>query len=186
MEHPTVQAVAKIDVDVQQLLEDAENIISSSQRPTSRRTKLFLAHNQDVALDQFDSSPEGLRLMKMVLDEASETEDDPPSDTNLWYRRVISDRPMPNPWIDRKSRDYSPYHSMMMQLSLPSPPQMSEHSDNWDRTITSKLKVWFSQQMAALKRMGFSDEDVILQALTESKGDVQIAAKLLLNRFFCD
>jgi hypothetical protein len=187
MEHPSVQSMAKIDIDVQQLLEDAESIVSSSQRPQSRRHKLFLARNQDLALDQFDASPEGLHVMKTILDEANDDEfmRIPPAPTALKYRSTVSDKALPNPWSVRKNKAISPFASA--SLSLPSGSFRSIGTETFDELegwMMPRLKTRFSQQLAALKKMGFSDDDVILQALSEAKGDVQMAAKLLINMFF--
>ena len=44
------------------------------------------------------------------------------------------------------------------------------------------LKVKFADQINALKDMGFTDEEIILQALRETGGNVRKAEQLLRNR----
>ncbi|KAK8887273.1 hypothetical protein M9Y10_038311 [Tritrichomonas musculus] len=61
--------------------------------------------------------------------------------------------------------------------------QLNKISSCNNANIAISLKSKFAEQMTALKKMGFNDENIILQALNETNGNVQLAAQLLRNKF---
>lgn len=70
---PTVQSFSRINEDAKQLLKDAQNIIANSERPMSQKTKYFIAKSKDFVFDQFDSTPEGFRILQSLVNEDSES-----------------------------------------------------------------------------------------------------------------
>lgn len=72
MEHPVIQSFARINPDVKQIFADAKEIIANTERPTSRKTKDFIARSKDMVFDQFDQSPDGLRILQSFLEESEE------------------------------------------------------------------------------------------------------------------
>lgn len=72
MEHPIIQSFARINPDVKQIFADAKEIIANTERPTSRKTKDFIARSKDMVFDQFDQSPDGLRILQSFLEESEE------------------------------------------------------------------------------------------------------------------
>ena len=54
----------------------------------------------------------------------------------------------------------------------------------FDDDINQSLCQKFASQIEILKKMGFDDERNILEALGETNGNVQKAAKILQNKFY--
>lgn len=188
IEEPFVRGVARIDPDVQQLLEGAEDALYLSRRPVSRRTRDFVARSHDIIMDQFDACPEGLRIMKGIIDAEDDDDDSEPIPTELNYRSKINDRPLPNPWSrDRLGigrRSILKDSALRMSMPIPRKELSAARKVTFEGRTNTQLKSKFSQQLAALKNMGFNDEKVILEALSETNGNVQLAAKLLRDNFF--
>jgi hypothetical protein len=161
---PGIEALSRIDTTVKDAIDDAWTLISTTPRPVSRRTRAILARGQDLQLDQFDSSPDGMRILQSALAECSDDGEigAPPVVEPMRVRPSLrpSDRPLPNPWSDRK-RD-RPLYASGLRLSFGNSPGFE-----------------FSRELEMLKEMGFSDEGRILQALSEAKGNVLLAAQLL-------
>jgi hypothetical protein len=183
LKNPTVQASARIDPDIRQLLEDAEETISTAQRPTSARSNVCLARSRDRALDTYDS----ISSMKSFLEDESDS-DDEPQQTNLRYRRRISNQPLPTTFSSPKNK-YSVFHASGLSLSQPVSiariPDSSGGRDSFGDRDCELEKAMFPRQLAALKKMGFSDDEVILDALVQTNGNVQMAAKLLERKEIC-
>ena len=189
IDEPFVRGVARIDSDVRQLLEGAEDALYLSRRPVSRKTKDFVARSHDIIMDQFDACPEGLRIMKGLIDADEDEYDSEPQVTELNYRSKISERPLPNPWgrdrvgIGRRSI----LKDSALRMSMPIPRREfapKQKTVTFEGRTNTQLKSKFSQQLAALKNMGFHDEKVMLEALSETNGNVQLAAKLLRDNSF--
>jgi hypothetical protein len=184
----TVQASARIDSDVKQLIVDAQETLSSAKRPTSRRMKLFLAQGQDRALDGYDSQGDGLRAMKSMIGDQFNEEEEEPQRTNRRYRKRISNQALPSTWSPQRRDKYSVFHASALRLSLPVSVNLpADQATPKKVTFESPAgqKSRFLKQLVALKDMGFDDETIILEALTQANGNVQLAAKLLQNRRPC-
>jgi hypothetical protein len=179
--NPTLQSTARIDPHTQQLLLDAEETVSTAQRPTSRRTAAFRARVQDLTFDTYDTSLDGMRVLQSML----ESDDDEPETvetTNTRYRKRLAHCPLPNPWVTKDRGKSSVLRTSALRLSC-LPAGIADGHRHFVKSPTVKSR--FSKQVAALKNMGFDDEIGILEALAETNGNVQLAAKLLQNQEPC-
>jgi hypothetical protein len=187
MENPTVQALSRINDDVQRLLDDAAEILQITERPISWKTVDFVARAQDMLLDQAEACPDKYRVLQAVLDDRAETEEEElPEITRLDYLGGISEQPLPNPWAQPSSRNIFVNSGLRVSVGSGSYGRKERGAGtSRDATVSfsSGVKSGFSQQVATLKNMGFSDEKIILQALREANGNVQLAVKLLRNKF---
>jgi hypothetical protein len=187
LKNRTVRASARIDPDISDLLEDAEETLATSERPQSGRMKKCLAQVRDQALDTYDCSISGLNAMKALIDDDSDQPEEPQR-TNLRYKKTISNQPLPTPWSTPKSK-YSVFQTSALGLSQPttlrSSAELSARHVSFDSRGCGTEKGKFAQQLAALKNMGFNDEEIILEALVQTNGNVQLAAKLLGNSEMC-
>jgi hypothetical protein len=174
----TLQASARIDPHTKQILLDAEETISTAQRPISRRTRASHARGQDLVLDSYDSSPDGFRTLQSMLEPDPEPIDDA-NRTKTRFRKRIGNHPLPNPWVESRNNRYSVFHSSGLRISF----RPSIGTPTAARSPIARSR--FSKQVAVLKNMGFDDETDILEALAEANGNVQLAAKLLQNHEPC-
>jgi hypothetical protein len=184
--NPTVQAQARLDPHVKQLLIDAHEALSLSERPSSRRTEQFVARAQDMIFHPYEISPKGYRAMKATLDtdEPVGEEEDGLSPTTIQYRKRISNQPLPNAWV---AKDRPCYNSALMLL-MPTKSSMNSvgtRRSTFECRISPRSRTRLAQGVEVLKKMGFGDETVILEALVETNGNVQLAAQLL-QRHACD
>ena len=215
MKDPRVIAFSRINPDVEQLFSDAQEIIDFTERPPSRKTLDFIAKSKDAMFDQFDQSPDGLRILQSYLEESDESVEysDNDSDeydefdsfwdgtlnqkTNINYSRVLQSKPLPDPWSKNKRKN-NILQNTALRLSVPVPSflyQMNQDvkrlDDNFslrktptfDVNYSLNLKSKFSAEMALLKNKGFNDEKKILQALSETNGNVQQAEQILKHNF---
>jgi hypothetical protein len=162
---PLVQSLARIDNSVENVLKKAEATLKNTRRPSSRRMRAFRAKVQDSFLDQIDASPDGFRILPLLLENDESEEHDPPEATRLRPARKPCERPLPNPW---GKSDRGVLYSSAVRMSVGS-------------SAVSARARWL-KEVALLKGMGFSDEDHILEALCETNGNVQLAAQLLQGR----
>jgi hypothetical protein len=180
LEDPTVRARSKIDPRLRENLEKAEELITKAERPVSRRTQDFEARNQDVLLDQFDSTPEGFSMMRALVENSSESDDEEqPEPTRVKFVRRISERPLPNPWASKSGRVLCNAGMRVSVGSMTCEPRSSRRV-TFENRAPSRGR--YSEALEVLKAMGFKDEDVILQALREADGNIQRAAQLLQRR----
>ena len=201
MNNPIVQSFARINSDVQQLFSDAREVIANTERPVSRKTRQFIAKSKDTILDQFDSTPEGFRLIQSLVEESEESDSDgplPKPKTNLRYNKKISNKPLPNPWENTSARKRSVFQNAALRLSVPAAslifPENSitirpeenlplMKTPTFENNFSLGLKSKYAEQIKALRKMGFKDENIILQALSETNGNVQLAAQILKQKF---
>jgi hypothetical protein len=184
--NPSVQSQARIDPNAQQLLIRARQTIIHSQRPISRRTTAFLARAQDLALYGCEASGKGLRPAKSLIDDGDTLvteEDSVLSVTNLQYRKRISSQPLPNAWIFKERISDSRLKAEGTEETWLSTP--SDLPSAVDGGLSAESSQEFSHEVEALKGMGFDDEIIILDALAETNGNVQLAAQLL-GSYECD
>ncbi|OHS95976.1 Ubiquitin family protein [Tritrichomonas foetus] len=200
LENPSVQSFSRINPDIEQLFLDAKEIIAHTERPISSKSKYFLAKAKDQVYDQFDQSPDGLRILQSFMEETEAYEDEFSNNqyskylTNIHYKKSISSQPLPDPWNNRR-RKKSIFHNTALRLSSPSPalffkeiPRTEENLPlikvpTFESSFSFKLKSKFADQVAVLKKKGFNDENIILQALSETDGNIQLAEQLLRSKF---
>jgi ubiquitin-like protein Nedd8 len=176
---PTLLANARIDPDIRHLLVDAVETVSTAQRPTSARTKLLEARGRDQTLDSSDHSIIGLNAL--LEDDDSETQAEP-EHTNLRYRKRISNKPLPTTWSSPPSK-YSIFHTTALSLSHPvSVARPADSTPRHESFTFEPSTSQFAQQLAILNRMGFTDDDLVLEALTETNGNIQLAVQLLRDK----
>ncbi|OHT09862.1 Ubiquitin family protein [Tritrichomonas foetus] len=191
LEHPVLKSAARINPEIQQILDDAAQAVKSSERPLSEKTLQFVAQSQDMTFAQFEATPDGYRLLQSVMDEepAPTTSSRASGYTNIVYVPKISEKALPNCWKKKKNVFQNTALSLTPRFSfyerqLDAPPTTWEAANGRrgkDNTI-SALKEKFADQLTALKNMGFTDEEGILQALRETGGNVQKAEQLLRKR----
>jgi hypothetical protein len=183
----TVRASARIDPEVKQLLEEAEETINNAKRPISRRMHDFLARLQDCNVDPCDLS--GDDLDTVVNDELDKEDDDAPP-TNIRYRKHVSNQPLPLTWTGQQRTGKSVFHRSAMRLSFaavaPAPgDSITSRKATFDSGGCTSARSRFSRQLAVLRNMGFHDERVMLDALSQTNGNVQLAARLIQNKEHC-
>ena len=191
LEHPVLKAAARINPEIQQMMDDASQAVKNSERPLSEKTLRFVAQSQDLTFAQFEATPDGYRLLQSVMDEES-----PPSSasdkyydgsrgssyTNIVYTPKISERALPNCWKKKKNVFQNTAISLTPRFSYFE--RTFEASPTWDSRPRNKelLREKYVNQINLLKSMGFTDEEVILQALRETGGNVQKAEQLLRKK----
>lgn len=199
LDHPVLKSTARINPEVQQIIDDATQAVKTTERPLSEKTIQYMAQSQDLTYAQFEATPDGYRLLKSVMEEeANQVSDSDSRDygyTNVNYTPKLSEKSLPNCWKKKKNvfqntalsltprnfknlnHTYSNYYKRQGET-----PQ-----DTWETQTQKKdskimLKEKFAVQIKSLKEMGFTDEEIILQALRETGGNVQKAEQLLRNR----
>lgn len=198
LKNPILKSASRINPEIQQILDDAEQTVKNSERPLSEKTIQFVAKNQDIAMAQFEASPDGYRILQSVMEEEQiEDEGTIPEYTNIQYPKRLNDRPLPNCW--KKDSVFQMAAKNISNYQYSTPTYIDYHQQqyhySWENQIgnypyqygkkdgsTSRLKEKFATQLKLLKNMGFSDEEGILQALSESDGNVQKAVFILRSR----
>jgi hypothetical protein len=180
LDDPAVRARAKIDARLKDALDKAEETVTKTERPISRRTQDFEARNQDLLLDQFDSTPEGFCMMRSLAENESESdEEELPEPTRIRFVRQISERPLPVPWASKGGQ-------VLRNAGLRVAAGLMTREPRSGRRVTFESRAQsggtYSEAVEVLKARGFRDEDVILQALRETDGNIQHAAQLLQRR----
>jgi hypothetical protein len=171
LDNPVLVALSRIDDTVKSTLEEADVIVNGFESRRSPDTSDVQARAQDQLMSQFDTSPEGFRAMVSLLESNSESDEERFADpTRIQPAVRICERPLPTPWASKKK---SVLYRSALRVSVGA-------REAPRKSVTFGIaKAKFPQQMAVLKDMGFSDEDRIMQALCETNGNVQLAAKRL-------
>lgn len=199
LDHPVLKSTARINPEIQQIIEDATQAVKTTERPLSEKTIQFMAQSQDLTYAQFEATPDGYRLLKSVMEEeanqASDSDNRDTGYTNVNYVSKLSEKSLPNCWKKKKNvfqntalsltpknfkslnHTYSNYYKRPNEV-----PKNTWESQAQKKDPISVLKVKFADQINALKDMGFTDEEIILQALRETGGNVRKAEQLLRNR----
>lgn len=198
IDHPILKAAARINPEIQQILENAAQEVSTSERPLSEKRAQLMAFTHDLSFAEFESSPDGYRLFQSFLEEEEANQDASienriPVYTNVSYTSKPSSRELPNCWKRLNSVFQNAALSLTPRLYRNSPQHYSYFdnsttgisSHTWDPKTNYRamiLKERFADQLNLLKSMGFTDEECILQALRETGGNVKKAEQLLRNR----
>ncbi|KAK8882616.1 hypothetical protein M9Y10_045258 [Tritrichomonas musculus] len=199
LDHPVLKSTARINPEIQQIIEDATQAVKTTERPLSEKTIQFMAQSQDLTYAQFEATPDGYRLLKSVMEEeanqASDSDNRDTGYTNVNYVSKLSEKSLPNCWKKKKNvfqntalsltpknfkslnHTYSSYYKRPNEV-----PKNTWESQAQKKDPINVLKVKFADQINALKDMGFTDEEIILQALRETGGNVRKAEQLLRNR----
>ena len=153
IENPHLIAYAKIHPRTARLIDESRFMIEEFQYMTSDKLSRVILDLQDLAITQYESSPDGIRVLQELMEdmEKSDVRLETNIPTNLNYKPVISSTKLPACWGPFCRDD-----------------------------ATEKE---FAQQISVLKKMGFTDEKVMLKALTETAGNIPQAAKIIFNRF---
>ena len=118
--------------------------------------------------------------------------------TNLDYFSKISESPLPTLW--RRKNATLPYgfqnHTSIFQnaatasigskraLAIRNKSlQKSENVRSAEYLYTDTLREKFSNQIAALKKLGYADDNTVLEVLAETDGNIQKTIRILKNRF---
>ena len=118
--------------------------------------------------------------------------------TNLNYFSKISESPLPTLWR-RKNATISfgfQNHTSIFQnaasASIGSKKamafrnktmQQSEHVMSSDYLYSDIIREKFSKQIAALKKLGYADDNTVLQVLAETDGNIQKTIRILKSRY---
>lgn len=70
--HPILQAFARINPEVQQIFADARDIMRNTEKPISKKEAYAAAFAKDQFFCQFDQSPDGLRILQSFYEESEE------------------------------------------------------------------------------------------------------------------
>lgn len=188
IENPLLIGFSRLDSDIYDYIMDVRELLDNSSRPSSGKTEMFLARSTDIALNQFDSSIEGLRILQSIMS-------DDYSDEEIQVNYVDADvptKPMTKPLTIPKSSSKSFFQSIGVRTTFNGFHRVSMNSQSFKKHISPKteheciepvdLREKFAKQVDALKNMGFEDEKTILQALGEANGNVQKAYQLLQHK----
>ena len=200
VEDPILKGYSRLDQRAADAIQAAVETMDTIERPQSRQTEQYLAKTTDYALSLVESAPDGLRMLQSIIDDYSSDDDSSYSNkpTRVEYRPRIMTKPLPplkgsksifqssaiRTFQTRKEVIHTPRETTKL-YSLTDVPEFDElheipFGSDYDQTLSQK----FASQVEILKKMGFDDERNILQALGETNGNVQKAAKLLQNKFF--
>ena len=180
-------AYCAISSEAKEAINQANFELENFQHPFGDETARSTAESTDATCRFIESSPDGLRFLQSILEDDIEEEvleieefafDCP---TRIDYQLKISVTPLPTlmfPTIYTQNQVIGTSNSRSESIPL-------NDDDFWSETDYKRyLKTKFAKQVAALKQMGFDDEQIILQALGETNGNVQMAMQILQNKFF--
>ena len=180
----TLISFSSISREARDIINDATIEINSFETPFCDQSIKCIAQSTDLTLAQIESNPDGLRILKSIYEEDINFEnpekkiDFEDSFTFIEYEKKLSEKPLPTICFQKIFHQDSLINLNSTRINL-------NDEDFWSENDFKKyLKNKFSQQVAILKKMGFDDEQIILQALGETNGNVQLAAQILQNKFF--
>jgi hypothetical protein len=166
IEDPVIESLTRIDSAAKHTFDDALKLIGTVRPPAKRGMRDLQSRGQDLFLDQFDNSPEGIRILRLAVEEVLNEENAralPFEPTRIRPTFRISERPLPNPWPRRRRE--GPLYASGLRLSL-GPVEATAMSE-------------FAREIEVLREMGFNDQRRMLHALAQAKGNVHLAAQLL-------
>ena len=202
VEDPILKGYARLDQRVADAIQSANDLMDSVDRPQSRQAEQYLARTTDYALSLVESAPDGLRMLQSIIDDYSSDEEPSYNNkpTHIEYRPRIMSKPLPPLKGTKSIFQSSAYRTLQTRkeftrtprdckispsISLTDSHEFDEFLDiPFHNDSNENLSQKFASQVEILKKMGFDDERNILQALGETNGNVQKAAKLLQNWFF--
>lgn len=169
-----LQSLSRIDSSVKSILCNAEEILNNTHRPTSRRMRTFLAKVRDREFDLAEGSAESCWAMHSAIESEAVEDSARPEVTRVRPARRICERPLPNPW---GTNQRGVLYSSALRISVGS--QTTPRAQLEGQGGTKPL---WGKEVTMLMTMGFGDEERIRQALSETNGNVQLAAQLLQSR----
>jgi hypothetical protein len=161
IEDPVLQSYARICPEARTVVDDARILLEAAESPRSAAVNLVVASINDQMINQFETTPGGLKILREALLKEPAERPSRLSPARLDFEPRIAEEPLPV-WWNPHVVDPGRIHRRMRERHSPT-------KERW------------SNEINALKRMGFGDESVILRALKEASGNIQRAVKLLLR-----
>lgn len=179
VEDPVLCSYSKFNKKAKKLIEDAIVLIENFDISMSLKTAQAIASYQDLTITQYESTLDGLRYLQeqMASDELEEDIIHYDMPTNLSYEKKLSTAPLPKCWGTKPTFPFGDFNMEFDEQGRPT------GRDIADGDMMNPLKQKFARQIQVLKKMGFTDEEVILMALNETSGNVPQAARILFERF---
>ena len=210
---PVLNAFIPLSNEAANVIEEARQELEYQAEEASEENTRCIAQQADTALNQIEGSYDGLRVLQQLYDDddsndgesksglyktIDEEEEDELSDDycddGLLTDAVSYDEPT---LIPKKPERISELPLPMMRnqsiqstlpFILPTGEAFNYELSNDDFWCENDFKKYvmqkYSQQVAILKKMGFDDEQNIIQALSETNGNVQLASQILRNHIF--
>ena len=153
IEEPYLVAYAKIHSRTARLIDESRFLVEEFRYTANDRLSRAFWEMQDVAMAQYESSADGIRLLQEAM-ESEENEDillEPKYPTNTDYKTEMLTEKLPACW------------------------GLFCFDDAGEKQ--------FARQISVLKKMGFTDENQMLKALKETSGNVPQAAKIIFYKF---
>jgi hypothetical protein len=164
LDNPLLIAAARINLNMNHAIKEGKLILQAMERPINKKTLHFIAQSQDLQMTRAEMFASPNKLYQMI-EEEDEEEDDIFIEKNTRIPNpsiaTISVDPLPNPWRINKF----PY--------LKSHPISGPSND---------LKQIFARELNALKKMGFTNEEANVNALSQTGGNIQLAARILQHK----
>jgi hypothetical protein len=159
LDDPVLHSYARICPEVKAIVDDARIFLDSVEPPLSAELNRTIACLNDQTMTQFETTAAGMRSLRDVLMKDVGPRTVPLAPVHLDFEPRITEEPLPVWWSPR----------------LAEAGRVRRHTR--DRQVPMRER--WSNEIRALKRMGFGDESVILRALKETSGNVQRASELL-------
>ena len=157
---PVLQWYSRISRDAKMLCDDALKIIEVTESPDVAKLDNVVAVLNDLTITQFEESAEGMRVLEEVfLSEKTEEKAKGWLPVRLGYASEISEEPLPTWWT-----------SSIPSRDLP-----------MEQDTTMFMQRRYRREIRTLKKLGFNDENVILRALSQTSGNLQQAARMLVR-----
>ena len=156
---PVLQWYSRISRDAKMLCDDALKIIEVTESPDVAKLDNVVAVLNDLTITQFEESAEGMRVLEEVfLSDKTEEKAKGWLPVRLGYKSELSEEPLPTWW------------SSSMPRELP-----------MEQDTTMFMQRRYRREIRTLKKLGFNDENVILRALSQTSGNLQQAARMLVR-----
>jgi hypothetical protein len=173
---PLLRSSAEIDPWVADVVSRADELVNSIERGKTDRVTCLRARARDQYMHHVDNAPNAVRLMTEMLDSdggVENTEERQPMRIVPAHR--VCERPLPNPWDSGREKNglYAPALKIKGSPERGSPRKVVVFGSPTKR---------FAEQIATLRDMGYADDDRIVEALSETNGNVTLAAEKLEDR----
>ena len=185
--NPLLLSFAAISSEALEIIEEAQIEIDDIEQDADDISTQYIAQANDTALNQIESSADGLRTLTAILDD-DKKEDTIPYDCCYDEPTVICPKPTKisdSPLPTLSQTKIVPSNSFYILPTGDECHYEFSNEDFWCETDFKRyMKQKYAQQVAMLKDMGFDDEQIVLQALGETGGNVLLAFQILQSRIF--
>ena len=178
VENPILRSYARVNSEAQKLIEESVFIIENSHDVAGARAADFIARTNDATITKLESTREGMLALRNLFLRDEDVSGRPVMKTNLDYTPGISIEPLP-PLPSESHRPITPEPFCDDPLF----DQFTYVKKSLNSRFVKLLKGRFAREIRMLRKMGFDDEVVLFQALSEANGNLSRTEKILKTRF---